>query len=73
MNDFKVLKKNGQIKSFDRRTSAGSVVVGSGKPYRFWITSFRSRVPRYPEPGEAVEALFSEDGKRLIGVWSKQW
>ena len=71
MTDFKVKTVKGRILSFSLRTAAGRVAVGRRR-YPFTITSFRTgKIGRYPTSGQDVEAVVSEDGKRLVSVWAK--
>ena len=67
---FKLTTKKGRVASFSTKTATGRVVVG-GKPYRFSLTSFRNASPnRYPRSGQSVEAVFSQNGNRLVSLWA---
>ena len=67
---FRFLTKKGKIVSFSPKTATGKVRVGQSR-YSFEVTSFRSqRGSRFPESGEEVDAVLSEDGSRLVSLWS---
>jgi hypothetical protein len=71
MSEFKVKTVHARVLSFSVKTAAGRIVVGKRR-YPFTITSFRTgKTARYPASGQDVEAVLSEDGKRLVSVWAK--
>ena len=70
MADFSVKRMKGRISSFSQRTATGKIKIGA-HTYPFEITCFRSgKSLRYPSSGQEIEAVFSEDGKRLVSVWA---
>ena len=71
-HEFKLKAKPGRIAAFNRRTATGVVTIGR-KTYPFGVTSYRSGGHvRYPALGERVEAVFSDDGSRLVSVWATE-
>jgi hypothetical protein len=72
MSQLKLQKKSAKVVSYNKTTGDGRVTVGR-KRYQFEVTSFRgNRSSRYPESGQTVEAILSEDGKRLVSVWANE-